>query len=153
MDQKRKLLGNFEKIFTFFDENSIEKWNFFIFIFIGKFVTKNRAFGNSNSFLQQFFRFFFGGGGFPPFPPAYALVSHQNYRLPELLPAYQKLYRRTYIINISHFESARQYRRFINTNFSYFEINLHYSTKYDGCIIAEGHLHNETQMQQDDYLS
>ena len=33
MDEKHKLLGNFEKILIFFDENSIEKLNFLIFIF------------------------------------------------------------------------------------------------------------------------
>ena len=82
LDQKRKLLGNFEKILKIFDENSIEKLNFyFIFIFIlnfilnfifRQFVTQNRAFGNNTSFLQQFFRFG-GRGNFTPFPPGYAL--------------------------------------------------------------------------------
>ena len=72
MDKKRKLLGIFEKILKIFDENSIEKLHFyFIFIFyfiFRKFVTKNRAFGNNTSFLQQFFSF--GGGDFPPSPLA-----------------------------------------------------------------------------------
>ena len=62
-----------------FDENSIEKLNFyFIFIFIllfnfifRKFVTKNRAFGNNTSFLQQFSVV---SGGFLP-SPGYALGS------------------------------------------------------------------------------
>ena len=49
-----------------FDENSIEKLIFY-FIF-RKFVTKNRAFGNNTSFLQQFFGFG-RGGDFPPSPP------------------------------------------------------------------------------------
>ena len=48
LDEKHKLLGNFEKI-------------------LRKFVTKNRAFGNNTIFLQQFFRF--RGGGLPPLPP------------------------------------------------------------------------------------
>ena len=48
-----------------FDENSIEKLNFIIIF--GKFVTKNRAFGNNTSFLQQFFRL--RGGDFSPLPP------------------------------------------------------------------------------------
>ena len=87
LDEKRKLLRNFEKILKVFDENSIEKLHFY-FIFIlnfilnfifRKFVTKNRAFGNNTSFLQQFFRFR-GGGEFPPFPPwlrpCYALEVH-----------------------------------------------------------------------------
>ena len=63
MDENRKLLGNFEKISKIFDENSIEKLNFY-FIF-PKFVTKNRALGNNTSFLQQFFSVS-GGGGIPP---------------------------------------------------------------------------------------
>ena len=64
LDEKHKLLGNFEKILKFFDENSLEKLNF-LFLFF----TKNRAFGNNTIFLQQFFRFRGGGGNFPPFPP------------------------------------------------------------------------------------
>ena len=36
-----------------FDENSIEKLNFYLFS--GKVVAKNRAFGNKIIFLQQFF--------------------------------------------------------------------------------------------------
>ena len=66
--------ANCWEILKIFDENYIEKLNFyFIFIFnfiFGKFVTKNRAFGNNTSFLQQFFRF---RGDFPPSPPGYAL--------------------------------------------------------------------------------
>ena len=42
-----------------FDENSIEKLNFFIIF--GKFVNKNRSLGNNTIFLQLFF-FCFGGG-------------------------------------------------------------------------------------------
>ena len=59
----------FEKILKIFDENSIEKLNFY-FIF-RKFVTKNRAFGNNTSFLQFFS---VSGGGDFPFPPGYALA-------------------------------------------------------------------------------
>ena len=69
LDEKCKLLGNFEKILKIFDENSIEKLNYFYF---GKFVTKNSAFGNNTIFLQHFFGF--GGGGFPPFPLATSLA-------------------------------------------------------------------------------
>ena len=69
LDEKHKLLGNFEKILKVFDENSLEKLNFLFlfFIFFRKFVTQNRAFGNNTIFLQQFFRF--RGGEFPPLPP------------------------------------------------------------------------------------
>ena len=76
--KKPKLLGNFEKILKFFDENSIEKLNFFIFyfyfIFFSKICYQKLNFRNNTIFLQQFFRFR-GGGGFPPpfLPPGYAL--------------------------------------------------------------------------------
>ena len=72
LDEKRKLLGNFEKLLKIFDANSIENLNFyFIYNFIfRKFVIKNRAFGNNSIFLQQFFSV--PGGDFP-FPPGYAL--------------------------------------------------------------------------------
>ena len=75
LDEKHKLLGNFEKILKFFDENSLEKLNFLFlfFIFFLKFVTKNRTFGNNTIFLQQFFRFR-GGGISPLSPPGYALA-------------------------------------------------------------------------------
>ena len=45
--------GNFEKILKIFDENSIAKWNFYLFL--GKFFAKNRNFGNNIISLQQFF--------------------------------------------------------------------------------------------------
>ena len=81
LDEKHRLLRNFEQIVKFIDENSIEKLNFlfffiFIFYFFRKFVTKNRALGNNTIFLQQFFRFR-GGGDFPPSPPGYALVHRR----------------------------------------------------------------------------
>ena len=45
-----QLVVNFEKIFKIFDENSIDKLNFYFW----KFVTKNIAFGSNTIFLQQF---------------------------------------------------------------------------------------------------
>ena len=45
--------GNLEKILKIFDENSMEKLNFYLFL--GNFVAKNRNFGNNIFFLQQFF--------------------------------------------------------------------------------------------------
>ena len=76
--------ANCLEILRIFDENSIEKMNFyFIFIFyfiFRKFVTKNRAFGNNTSFLEQFFRF---RGGVSPFPlPGYALVAVSCLEMP-----------------------------------------------------------------------
>ena len=59
--QKTQIVG---EIWENFDENSIEKLNFIRIS--GKFVTKNRAFGNNIIFLQQFFRL--RGGGISP-PP------------------------------------------------------------------------------------
>ena len=53
MGEKHKVLRNFENILEIFDENSIEKLNFYLFL--GKVVAKNRAFGNNIIFLQQFF--------------------------------------------------------------------------------------------------
>ena len=72
LDEKRKLLGNFWENFENFHWKFYWKIEFlFIFIFnfiFRKFVTKNRAFGNNTSFLQQFFRF--RGGEFSPSPLA-----------------------------------------------------------------------------------
>ena len=45
--------GKFEKNLKFLDENSIEKLNFYQFL--GKFVTKNRAFGKNHHFSQKLF--------------------------------------------------------------------------------------------------
>ena len=53
LDENYKLFGNFEKTLEIFDENSIEKLNFYLFL--EKVVAKNRAFGNNIIFLQQFF--------------------------------------------------------------------------------------------------
>ena len=55
--------GNFVKIWKFFDANSIENFNFCLFC--GKFVAKNRAYGNNISFLQHF-----SGWGFHSLTPA-----------------------------------------------------------------------------------
>ena len=74
MDEKHKLLENFEKIWKIFDENSIEKLNFYLFL--GKFVAKNRNFGNNIIFLQQFFPV--RGGGSNP-PPAYATAPKDTW--------------------------------------------------------------------------
>ena len=64
MGEKRKLLGNFEKILKIFHETSIEKLNFYFYF--GKFVTNNRALGNNTIFYYNLFGL--GGGGFPPSP-------------------------------------------------------------------------------------
>ena len=69
MDEKRKLLGNFEKILKFFDENSIENLNFFIFYF---YFFENLLLKIEPSEITPFFynKFFgFGGGGNFPLPP------------------------------------------------------------------------------------
>ena len=67
--RKTQIIGKFGESMQIFQENSIEKLNFSIIF--GKFVTKNRAFGNNNLFLQHFFGF---GSDFPIFPPGYAPV-------------------------------------------------------------------------------
>ena len=59
--------GKFQKILKFFDENSMEKLNFYLFL--GKFVAKNRNFGNNIIFLQQFFSGSGWGSNPPPLTP------------------------------------------------------------------------------------
>ena len=56
-----EILRNFWK---FFAENSMKKLN--LYLFLGKFVAKNRNLGNSIIFLQHFFRFGGGEGLNPP---------------------------------------------------------------------------------------
>ena len=62
----------FEKMLKIYDENSIEKLHFNQF---QKSLTKNRAFGNSIFFLQQFFMFRGGKFPTPPFPLAMPLIG------------------------------------------------------------------------------
>ena len=65
---KTQIVGKFEKMLKFFDENSIEKFiYFYYFFYFRKFVTNTRAIRNYTIFLQHFFRF---RGGFPSFPLA-----------------------------------------------------------------------------------
>ena len=64
-----KFWENFE-IFWWKFYRKIEIFNFLLFYYYRKFVTKNIAFGNKPVFYNNFFGF--GGGGFPPFPPGYA---------------------------------------------------------------------------------
>ena len=79
MDEKSKLLGNFEKILKFFDENSLEKLNFLFFNFYFLFFSENLLLKIELSEITPFFynNFFgfWGGGNFPPFPPGYALAG------------------------------------------------------------------------------
>ena len=75
LGEKHKLLRNFEKILEIFDDNSIEKLNFYLFL--GKVVAKNRALGNNIIFLQQFFPVR-GGVQTPLPPPAYATDIHKG---------------------------------------------------------------------------
>ena len=60
------------KILKIFDENSISKLKFYLFL--GKFVAKNRNLGNNIIFLQQFFPL--GGGGEGGLPPLAPCVRH-----------------------------------------------------------------------------
>ena len=67
------MLGNFEEILKIFDENSIEKLNFFIFYFyllyVGNFfLLKIDPWEITPFFYNNFFGF--GGGRFSPFPLA-----------------------------------------------------------------------------------
>ena len=77
LDEKGKVLRNFAKIRKFWMKNLLKNWIFILFYFLfyfifRKFVTKNRAFGNNNSFLQQIFRF--RVWEFLLFPPVYAIA-------------------------------------------------------------------------------
>ena len=76
LDEKHKLLGNFEKILKFFDENSLEKLNFLIFsiYFFENLLLKIEPSEITPVFYNNFFGFG-GGGNFPPSPPGYALVE------------------------------------------------------------------------------
>ena len=73
---KHKLLGNFEKILKFFNENSLEKLNFLFlfFIFFENLLLKIELSEITPFFYNNFFGF--GGGGISPFPPGYALAGH-----------------------------------------------------------------------------
>ena len=73
LDDKHKLLGNFEKILKFFDENSLEKLNFLFLFFFENLLLKIELSEITPFFYNNFFGFV-GGGDFPPFPhPGYAL--------------------------------------------------------------------------------
>ena len=63
--RKTQFVGNFEQILKIFDENSMEKWNFyFIFIFIqDNLLLKIEPSEITPFFFNNFFGF--GGGGFP----------------------------------------------------------------------------------------
>ena len=77
MDEKRKLLGNFEKILKIFDENSIEKLNFYfiLFLFFILFFENLLLKIEPSEITPVFYNNFFGfGGGISPFPPGYALA-------------------------------------------------------------------------------
>ena len=71
LDEKRKLLGNFEKIFESFHENSIEKLNFYLI-----FILENLLLKIEPSEITPFFYNIFsvlGDSPPPPLPPGYAL--------------------------------------------------------------------------------
>ena len=69
LHEKHKLLGNFEKILKFFDENSLEKLNFLFlfFIFFENLLLKIELSGITLFFYNNFFGF--GGGGISPLSP------------------------------------------------------------------------------------
>ena len=73
---KYKLLEIFEKFLKFFDENSIEKLSFFLFFII--YFLENLLLKIEPSEITPFFynNFSVSGGGFPPFPPWYALANN-----------------------------------------------------------------------------
>ena len=72
MDEKYKLLGNFQKILKFFGKNSFEKLNFYLFL--EKLWLKIEPSEITSFFYNNFFNFGGGGGTFPLFPPGGAYV-------------------------------------------------------------------------------
>ena len=64
----------------------IEFLFYFYFLFFEKIVSKDRAFGNNTSFLQQGFRFRRGEGDFPHLAPGYSLGT--NCKLNSVIQAY-----------------------------------------------------------------
>ena len=67
MDEKYKLLGNSEKILKFFENNSIEKLSFYLFL--EKLLLKIEPSEITSFFYNNFFQFFGGGGDVPCVPP------------------------------------------------------------------------------------
>ena len=72
LDEKYKLLGNFEKILKFFDKNSLEKVN--LYLFLEKLLLKIKP-SEITSFFYNISFNFGGGGTFPVFPPAGATAE------------------------------------------------------------------------------
>ena len=71
LDEKRKLVGNFEKIF---DKNLIEKLNFyFVFILIMEILLLKIEPSEITPFFYN--NFSVSGKGISPFPPGYALSA------------------------------------------------------------------------------
>ena len=62
LDEKRKLLGNFEKILKIFDEHSIEKLNFYFIFIFENLLLKIDPSEITPFFYNNFFRF---RGDFP----------------------------------------------------------------------------------------
>ena len=67
LDKKRKLLGNFEKILKFFDENSMEKLNFYFIFILENLLLKIEPSEITPFFYNDFFLF---RGDFHPSPLA-----------------------------------------------------------------------------------
>ena len=63
LDEKYKVLGNFEKILKFFDINSLEKLNFYLCL--EKLLLKIEPSEITSFFYNNFFNFG-GGGNVPP---------------------------------------------------------------------------------------
>ena len=75
LDEKHKLLGNFEKTLKYFDENYIEKLNFLFLFAIEKLLLKIEL-SETTPFL---YNDFFGFGWISPFPLATPLLEMAFY--------------------------------------------------------------------------
>ena len=80
LDQKRKLLGNVEKILKIFDENSIENLNFYFIFILENLLVKLEPSEITPFFYSNFFRFRGGGGASPPPPMATPLPGGEKLR-------------------------------------------------------------------------
>ena len=71
LDEKHKLLGYFEKILKFIDENSVETLNFYNFYFFENLLLKIEPSEINPIFLQQFF----SNSGAGILPPPFHLAT------------------------------------------------------------------------------
>ena len=139
MDEKPKLLRNFEKILKFFDENSIEKLNFlFFFIFIFYFFENLLLKIELSEISPFFYNNFFGFGGGSPFPPGYALAF--NRKIPQIFIHHKWNLLELFFIIYSIILQKNMFSFF--TNLKYRWIKCSWWKSYSNVFQNEGNLFN-----------